>query len=981
MTEETRRAILTMEIAGLLHDIGKLSEGFVNYQQEKANGSGPRFYQYKLIVNPKDLIGIEQSVNSIKSIIHSIEQSQERPLPGNHPLNHLKKKLEFCQQDPLPDSGAPFLESTIQGVLQHLSSHEFKINNESYRLSEAILFCEQWMTEIEDHIQTIFGKSMLPSLLLGRIHGVAHYEKPGASMQPRDIRFRCSPFGLEEKLPNLDEVCKQLPFNEISGAIQSFSQRSSWLEKMKISLSLAYADTSIPLNEITLWDWGSMVATLTKAAISASLRDFKPIPIQKENLSWQTLAINTDRAAIYERAEKISDLLGLKRELDAAEKTARELVEFDWALGNAFYHDETGLYFLVSGFDHLDETLIRDIQRCYPPDLRPLVNLGQAVPASDLDPHQNDPEKAATRRKAARRLLAEPRQNAIQALKYPVKSTQYPYDWGQKWSDCGDREICPVCGLRPLGGEPDHIKNDAKWVTKAKAEDRHICQECLFRRGRQAQEWTKVENRGTTIWLDEVADHNGRLALLVGRFNAEGWLDGRLLETLHLQGNETKYPTPAAIVRVLRAMREFWENDAERAVRQAAGLRQGRLLLTAADNASLASGLGDYPHSYELRCGSRQAAVAWTGKNEQRLLVVENMEYLANRWGVTADKLETIFRENEWDLVEERTSLSGTSQKTIRQQLKFSEVKLDQQKDRYSPVITLLQEPTQYLALLPAASALRATDEIWQEYVRQFCKVRDKLPLALGLVFFHRRIPIRAVLAAGRSLLSRPSSWQDYHIKTIESTNKEITDSNNHSITITERVVLEFSDGIRWEIPTIMGDGATEDKWYPCMLLEDPFKRKGDMVKTVLAQHIRAKDAIIWARPSLFDYEFLDTSGRRHDIAYTSEGRRCALPRRPYRLEELEKMEALWSAMACLAENQLNDILQVIEERRASWLPDAKEAVFKQFVRDCLAQAAWPKGKYPPEKELEDLTAAGVSGLLLDTLELHLKILKEKTDH
>jgi hypothetical protein len=72
-------------------------------------------------------------------------------------------------------------------------------------------------------------------------------------------------------------------------------------------------------------------------------------------------------------------------------------------------------------------------------------------------------------------------------------------------------DICPVCGQRSQGPSKKSLA-------------RKVCDICEQRRINRSEEW--IKNPSTTIWIDEVADRNGQLVLLVGQFGVANWLSG-----------------------------------------------------------------------------------------------------------------------------------------------------------------------------------------------------------------------------------------------------------------------------------------------------------------------------------------------------------------------------------------------------------------------------------------------------------------------
>ncbi|MGQ9482579.1 MAG: CRISPR-associated protein Csx11, partial [Chloroflexus sp.] len=107
---------------------------------------------------------------------------------------------------------------------------------------------------------------------------------------------------------------------------------------------------------------------------------------------------------------------------------------------------------------------------------------------------------------------------------------------------------------------------------------------------------------------------------------------------------------------------------------------------------------------------------------------------------------------------------------------------------------------------------------------------------------------------------------------------------------------------------------------------------------------------------------------------------------RPFYLEDLDRLETLWSHMKHLTRTQRHQVIRTIEATREAWYgqdPDGKsttDEVFRQFVTDTLAGAQWPRGhswNNIPQEWREKLVHAGVLGELADLAELHMEILKE----
>jgi hypothetical protein len=339
----------------------------------------------------------------------------------------------------------------------------------------------------------------------------------------------------------------------------------------------------------------------------------------------------------------------------------------------------------------------------------------------------------------------------------------------------------------------------------------------------------------------------------------------------------------------------------------------------------------------------------------------------------------------------------------------------------YVPAIPILAEPRSFMALVPADRSLDILQQIKRKYEREMGKVRNRLPLHLGAVYFSRRTPLRAALDAGQAMLQRratPQPWRVMCIQvgTLPSDKLQLADGTSqfqHTITLT----LEHAGiTLTWCVPAVMGDGATPDNWYPYVFFQQdtngntqPAGRRRAFNDThghwlIHAGDLQVGDQILFT-PSTFDFEFLDTTSRRFEIHYGDDGRRVSRPTRPFYLEDLDRLELLWRLLEQLERSQRYQVVATIEATRELWYgatssqPD--DEVFTQFVHDTLAGAAWPHRRrwdaaqhawvdranddpQPggwrsiPRDWQRQLIQAGVRGELADLLELRMEILKER---
>jgi len=142
----------------------------------------------------------------------------------------------------------------------------------------------------------------------------------------------------------------------------------------------------------------------------------------------------------------------------------------------------------------------------------------------------------------------------------------------------------------------------------------------------------------------------------------------------------------------------------------------------------------------------------------------------------------------------------------------------------------------------------------------------------------------------------------------------------------------------------------------------------------------------VWVRPSLFDFELLDTTSRRFEVYYGSDGLRSRRTR-PFHLEDVDRLEEVWERLRLLPMAQRHQVVRAIEETREAWFGiDGEDrawsdAVFRRFVEDTIAGASWPKGwewKSASAELGQKMVDAAARGELADWAELHMEILKER---
>jgi len=860
----------------------------------------------------------------------------------------------------------------------------------------------------------------LPALLILSHAEISISEKKGtkARKPPWNAFQIATAFGYERRKLSWREYSANrhqllaLALNAFSSPVEN---RNAFVGPAKQSLEDGLGDTQWPINEINLWDYASTIASLFKAAVAKAVIENRFA--QLKDVKWRLLSIRYDGLSYLNQAYHIADLLARRDLLQAALEEVSAIIEVQYPLGNEVYRDENGAILIVphvvtengEAIDLLklpvDErsTLESILHKRFGEagkqplqgEIEPLIALSQELHGKELKlykaPGWTDPP-------------LHPDQEAV-----------------ARWWEEEDRqgEVCTVCGLRPQGyGAPEahwraHLKNKHKVgqfpleCEVCKAQSRKVCWVCLERREDRSKRWArnKLGEQTRTIWTDEVADPNGRLALLIGRFDLDGWLDGTLVATMQ------KNASFARIRRCWDTTRQFWIEVRDETIPESREHPDG---VIAMDQRRLRIGgtfrstsgtrtLGPF-HAYELNLEGVSLSVVWVPPTETEtghFLSADNLCYIAKQLGAP----EQTWSEPEAAATYVRGRLQGKDL-TVKEPSGHGAPgvgrgilqKADPQSESlplYSPYIPILAEPSIFMALVPADHAFEVTCRIKAKYEEEIGKVRDRLSLHLGLVVAPRHTPLRTILEAGRALLQPPEKdwtkrWEAWEVDSIEPVTWDIDRQAE-----THRRVT-FVNGIEWNLPMKMGDGKTPDYWYLHLLTRKPqvadkFEDKPSVHAADLKERIYENSNVkqegtkVWVMPSTFDFEFLDVAGRRFEIYYDKDGRRPGHPCRPYLLEEVATIEKVWNLISDrekgLTNTQINGLLEVIEKKRKDWdVTQNLDDTFRQFVYDAL-QEAWGKNGWKNlGKEGQTLIKRSTaSGMLADVVELYMKIMKQES--
>lgn len=938
--KQHRDALLLAEVAAWLHDMGKCADAFL-----QPDGAG--FYAVACQGQPR--------VNPHKAIFEPVELGQLPYWSSLSPRRGQCSRLEEANH-------TTALWRTLKYLAIDLHSLDDVVSLPGFGLAtvrELVLWGRPLVSEQIQQFRSILGASADTAAFLGRAHGASHIEKEESGGAPS--LFLSTPFGFEyAKLEDLNTKLREVLISVVSPSVN----RKDIVTQLKAQWGRALGDTRYPENEVTLWDWSGTVAALYKASLAGAMLGFQPQPA---DLRWRLLSVRFDGLSFLASVSRLPDLLARKVVLDDALNRVRQLLEEQYPLGTEVFRDENGSVFVVPGCEKTNcsldiltlqdsnSALLAELLRCAVWGAQWLDLQGEMRPVIKLDLMPwwgQDPRQAGN--------------DEIPPVGEHLKDVTSPADpqWAAEQWQSATADICSVCALRPQA------------PPNSKAGQRKVCEVCEQRREDRAEQW--ASNLTTTIWTDEVADDNGRLALVVGQFELERWLDGTQVQALTVtdpaqdsspnKANVArKNPSFARIRRVWETTRTFWQEISDR-LGASVGTGAARLEIRPQSDDKL--DLGQF-HTYELLVNGIRLSVVWDG-DHHRFITCDNLNYLAKPEQLGTQVADVVKRGRTFPL-EEPVGYGGANRRlgtiTVAQEVAtLPEV--------YTPAIPILAEPRTFMALVPANKALDVVQAIKRKYETEMGKVRNRLPLTVGVVYAGRRTPLATLLDAGRRMLRRPC-------QTVKAEVRKLTPLNPLPDGWPGRVDVKLRLGEREivvGVPTVMGDGTTPDVWYPYWQVAGrPTDRNRwfvgpDGEHWVHVCNLRPGDTVAFTS-STFDFEYLDVSSRRFEVAYGDDGRRLGKGKRqrPYLLEQVSDLKDAWQQISRLATSQIKGVEALIEAKRRDWgeptgMLDVSPA-FRQFVGDVLHEA---------EAHSEALEQAAIAGLLADALEIHLTIHKDK---
>jgi hypothetical protein len=366
-------------------------------------------------------------------------------------------------------------------------------------------------------------KQLIPHIWLSSPWG---YPKRNLLADPPEI---LSPQGWKRLVDEIRRVLEELKTLGTQG-VEDVDPWLAWRESaigkdsfIRRAFLSTLAETRLPNNDVTLWDQSYVAAALFKSAVARALLDpsFGLGRNVKSATQWYLLTVALGADHYEARAIKISDWTGMQGAIEAFFRQVSVLMEVDLAVGSLLYKDSAvAVFSFLGGSDQPSQGTCKDQPS---PDTPKWIS-------GLLEWITDQIENLAKAQKLeyppfvglsgpTRSLVPMVREwwRAKEAVSIPIHRR---WDIPESESSPSQGHVCPICRLRPNGDPTDKGKP---------------CPVCLERRHRRLDEWLRGYLDNNTIWFEEVADQNGRLALLTLSLDLEGWLNGERVDSLRTQ--------------------------------------------------------------------------------------------------------------------------------------------------------------------------------------------------------------------------------------------------------------------------------------------------------------------------------------------------------------------------------------------------------------------------------------------------------------
>jgi len=447
-----------------------------------------------------------------------------------------KYSSEFLQANSL-EGGA---EDSHQN-LKHLTELEPCLRDKGLqgKLRFTLSGREEGLNEDFTDFITKYSKRQADSALLklfNTCHRMTSADEKGVvrRKQSKVDMWITTPFGYRVQKIDLDEIdsarakmdcdLAKLFASFLQGTLDIDGLHDQVVTILQKGMSKTLGETRQPANDVTLWAQSHGVASLYKPVLAALAIGLDPCPrkpddeLDYSNLRWRLFGVGWNGLGFVQRGRRPGDILKRRDIVNVILKEVEQLLEVAYPIGNLFYADLNGAFITFPGIDD-DKALelVRQITRQLAQTVRQESD-NELWPFFTLSRPRRTLTTITREIDVRDRLASIPR---IATFLRMEKDTGPPEEHFLEHSPYleaprSGEDICPVCQFRN--------KREFRIVNNVGRGD-EVCSVCRDRRSNRQKDWHD-KRHGQTIWVNEVADENGRIALLTLRFDLSRWLSG-----------------------------------------------------------------------------------------------------------------------------------------------------------------------------------------------------------------------------------------------------------------------------------------------------------------------------------------------------------------------------------------------------------------------------------------------------------------------
>lgn len=787
--------------------------------------------------------------------------------------------------------------------------------------------------------------------------------EPKKNRQKKLPPYGADPFGVEKEIDlkkidqNRDELYKILETadKKWKETRDTVSLREEIYDAVyrKFTEGQAIAETTRPANDVGLWDHVFGAAAFFKALW---VQQMLGLPLctkpnkKKKPKDIRASADCTDHFTLFyikifyekefDRVEKIADLLGRLRRLDRVQEELKRFIELECVLGNEIY-TEPGFSCFLLPVQFTEEEFQAELKKKVGGFLKKTLLENRLFLLYKFGfkktklIHKDFP---AVHREAQK----ESKQEEL----------WYIQDLRQIWDKQNAAETCPLCGMLPA-------------VTrKGETRSERLCENCRDLRQEGHRERGKDQNG--TVWIDEISDPDtGRVAVLSIEVPLERWFDEKGMLQLHRYDSYrdkklSKTPSYERMRRIWRSIHDFFE-EFEKIIQEELGLEQ-RFSFTLEPTDDIKKN-----RFYTLLRAPEDAEV-----------------YIGSRSNETVTRLQA---PNSWQGIKTITLQEDTRNRS-ELKIRIVESKLD----RYYPYAKILQKMNHLILCVPARNARKLTTILIELFEKRFPKALGKLPLSVGLLYARAKTPL-SLLLQGVFKMNRYLNTQ---------ANTLLSGGVIHEFDDKELLCLNIKEvperSVELKIDQLLGD-KSEDSYYARLPVgfSGTIGQEKDEIelwnkKRYIAKEVKKlkKNEVVDVLLGAFDFEFLDTAGRRFDlyldknnkkrVTHTLLGANGPRPYNIYHLKLLKELEFIifrQKEQSDLTDTRLQNIFTLLSTKLTEWYKTPESYKNRESYQKLVA-AVLQKEMDLAAEERAFLEKAVLSGLFFDWVELFYRIEKRK---